>query len=100
MAVKYTEDLSNLTCEMESDKMTAKVNVVKAPGGYGFFKLQLSKGNLPEELTGVYTSLMSARKAFMSYEAGMKETPAAKGERLAELREQRKQDARQEAEGS
>lgn len=90
MAVKFEEDLANLTCVMESDKMSVKAKVDKAPGGYGFFRILFEKGQVPQELSGNYTSVQSARKAFVSYEAGMKETQAAKNERLAELREQRK----------
>jgi hypothetical protein len=53
--------------EVTSDKRAATYRVQKTQDGFALFKVAISKGALPKELTGVYTSPKLALKDIEFY---------------------------------
>ena len=90
MAVKFQEDWSNLTCLCTSDKMSTTIRIDRLKDGYGFFQITFEKGQVPDQLSGRYSTLAAAKKAVVSYEAGRGETEQVKRKHFVEEREKRK----------
>jgi hypothetical protein len=88
--VTFIEDTSNQKCVCKSDKMLSDIVIEKAKDGYIFFEVKMTKGAAPEELSGRYSSLKSAKKAVETYLRNKKETKAARRENFAKEREERK----------
>lgn len=89
MAVKFQEDWSNLTCLCTSDKMSTVVRIDRIRDGYGLFQITFEGGQLPEQLSGRYSTLAAAKGAFLSYEASRTETEAVKRKYFKEVLEKR-----------
>lgn len=70
-----------------SKKFTAEYTVQKDRSGHRFFEFKISKGNLPEELKGKFSSISKAVDAFEAYERVTKQTQPAKRKELQEERE-------------
>lgn len=100
MAVKFQEDWSNLTCICTSDKMSNTAKIDRIKDGFGFFQITFEKGKVPDQLSGRYSTLASAKKAFIAYEAGRGESEAVKRKYFVEEREKRKNAAAETREGS
>lgn len=60
---------------IKSDKFTTTFTVYKDISGHRFFEFKTSKGNLPEELKGKYSSIEKAIKGFEAYERKVKTSP-------------------------
>jgi hypothetical protein len=100
MAVKFEEDWRNMVCVCSSDKMSVAARIDRIKDGYGFFQITFEKGQVPEQLSGRYSTLAAAKKAFISYEANRKESEGKKREYFREQRELKKNAAAETREGS
>lgn len=95
MAVEFIEDTVNQRCVVKSDKMVKDIIIQKDRSGFIFFEVKFEAGQVPQELSGKYSSMLRAKEAVASYLNNMKETLAARRENFAKEREERK--ARQNA---
>ena len=86
------------TADIDQDKQFAKVVSSKHKTDYVvgkmrsqmFFSVTATKGSVPKELAGKYTSLEKAVEAVNQYVKNTKETFAVRSEKLHEERQQRK----------
>lgn len=90
MAVEFIEDTVNQRCVVKSDKMVSDIIIQKDQSGFIFFEVLVSRGIIPQELAGKYTSLPKAKEAVANYLNSMKQTVAARRESFAKEREERK----------
>jgi len=88
--INTTIDLENRTATIESDKNNIKYVVVKKRDQSALYSITVDIGNTPKELSGRYTTIHTAVKAVETYLKNYKESHAAKSERLAKYREERK----------
>ena len=95
MAVEFIEDTVKQTCVVKSDKMVSDIHIVKDRSGFIFFEVLVEKGQVPEALSGKYSSMLKAKEAVATYLNNKEETKAARRENFAKEREERK--ARQNA---
>ena len=76
--------------EVTSEKTQVTYSVEKAENGYSQYKVVLSKGSAPQELSGMYTTPDSALKAVTKYLSKKRWTQAAKNRETAKRVEERK----------
>ena len=92
--VHFEEDTANQRCVCKSDKFVSDIIIEKSIGGYRFFEIKFTKGVMPSELSGKYSSMKMAKIAVETYVRNKKETKAARRESFHQAREERKkQDA-------
>lgn len=84
---EYPEELKAVVF---SDKRVGKYLIERDTSGYGFFIFKSDQGKIPEELSGKYTSIRNAVRAFTSFDAGTKQSRAVRQAELQEYREQRR----------
>ena len=89
MAVEFKEYPEKLLCIAQSNKRADCWKIKKANNGFAFFDIEQERGNLAEELKGMFTSIEAAKQAIVNYERGLKESQAAKNLILQEEREKR-----------
>lgn len=90
MVVEFIEDTVNQRCVCKSDKLVSDIIIEKSQDGFIFFEVKMTKGQVPTELSGKYSSIRSAKKAVESYLQNKKESVAARRENFAKEREERK----------
>lgn len=90
MAAEFIEDPAKQTCVVKSDKMVTDIRIQKDRSGYIFFEVTLEKGQVPEALSGKYSSMAKAKAAVAHYLDNKEETKAARRENFAKEREERK----------
>lgn len=86
------------TVELDLEKQYAKIESVKHKTDFVvgklrsqmFFSVRVTKGSIPNELSGKYTSLEKAIEAVGQFVANTKETFAVRSDKLHEERQQRK----------
>lgn len=86
------------TVELDLEKQYAKIESVKHKTDFVvgklrsqmFFSVRTTKGTIPNELSGKYTSLEKAIEAVGQFVANTKETFAVRSDKLHEERQQRK----------
>ena len=86
------------TVELDLEKQYAKIESVKHKTDFVvgklrsqmFFSVRTTKGTIPNELSGKYTSLEKAIEAVSQFVANTKETFAVRSDKLHEERQQRK----------
>lgn len=86
------------TVELDLEKQYAKIESVKHKTDFVvgklrsqmFFSIRATKGTIPNELSGKYTSLEKAIEAVGQFVANTKETFAVRSDKLHEERQQRK----------
>ena len=86
------------TAELDLEKQYAKIESVKHKTDYvvgktrsqSFFSIRVTKGSVPSELSGKYTTLEKAIEAVEAYVRNSKESFAVRSDRLHEERQQRK----------
>jgi leucyl-tRNA synthetase len=86
------------TVEVNLESQYAKIEsskhkidfVVSKTRSQTFFSVKVTKGALPNELTGKYSSLEKAVESVQTYIRNSQETFAVKSDRLHEERQQRK----------
>ena len=88
--VHFEEDTANQRCVCKSDKFVSDIIIEKSIGGYRFFEIKFTKGVLPSELSGKYSSMRMAKAAVETYVRNSKETKAARRESFHLAREERK----------
>lgn len=92
--IEFQEDTVNQRCVCKSDKLVTDIIIQKSQDGFIFFEVKLEAGSPPEELSGKYSSMKTAKKAVENYLRNKKESKAARRENFAKAREERKkQDA-------
>lgn len=82
-------DLERQYAKIESSKHKVDFVVGKTRATQ-FFSVRVTKGTLPQELSGKYTTLENAVNAVEQYIKNSKETFAVKSDRLHEDRQKRK----------
>lgn len=82
-------NLENQFAKIESVKHKTDFIIGKTRSAQ-FFSVKVTKGQLPAELSGKYTSLEKAIEAVESFVRNAKETFAVRSDRLHEERQQRK----------
>lgn len=70
------------TLKITDPKIKAFYTVYKPIDGFSFFRVRLSKGAVPNELSGSYTKLGLAREAVVKYLEKMKESKTARRDRV------------------
>lgn len=75
---------------LATDKRAEKFILEKDKSGYAHFVFRVSKGLVPEQLQGKYTSLRKGIEAFKSFEATTKQSDAMRQKELQEFREKRR----------
>lgn len=101
--VEFFHDTDNQRCECKTDKLTTTIHIEKELGGYRFFVIRFEKGNVPAELSGRYSSMVSAQKAVEKYLRNKKESVSARRKSFGDDYEKRKKvrdAAKSEPEGS
>lgn len=86
------------TAELDLEKQYARIESVKHKTDFiigklrsqMFFSVKVTKGSVPNELSGKYSSLEKAIEAVQQYVKNTKETFATRSDRLHEERQQRK----------
>lgn len=86
------------TAELDLEKQYARIESVKHKTDFVvgklrsqmFFSVRATKGTIPNELSGKYTSLEKAVEAVNQFVANTKETFAVRSDKLHEERQQRK----------
>lgn len=86
----YTQHLATI---VNPDKTKTVFKVVKQPGGFIFYEVEVSKGIVPQELSGRYSSLDEGIKAVSRYIELKPKTNAVKRQYFKDAREKREQDA-------
>lgn len=90
--VEFIEDTANQRCVCKSDKFVSDIIIQKQMGGYIFFEITITKGQIPVELSGKYSSLKEAKKAVAKYLRNKKDTVAARRKKFGEDFEKRKRE--------
>lgn len=101
--VEFFHDTDNQRCECKTDKLTTTIHIEKELGGYRFFVIRFEKGSVPAELSGRYSSMVSAQKAVEKYLRNKKESVSARRKSFGDDYEKRKKvrdAAKSEPEGS
>lgn len=88
--VEFIDDNRNQRSVCKSDKLVSDIIIQKSEDGFIFFEVKMTKGSVPEELSGRYSSLKTAKKAVVNYLHNKKESKAARRENFAKEREERK----------
>jgi len=71
---------------LTTDKRKESFTLEKDTSGYSSFIFKVSRGKVPEQLAGKYTSIKSGIEAFKSFERSIKMSQAVKREVIAEER--------------
>lgn len=87
--VHFEEDTANQRCVCKSDKLVTDIIIEKSIGGFKFFEIKVTKGSVPQALTGKFTSIRTAKNAVEDYLRKKDDTPAARREYFAKAREER-----------
>ena len=87
--VHFEEDTANQRCVCKSDKLVTDIIIEKSIGGFKFFEIKVTKGSVPQALTGKFTSIRTAKNAVENYLRKKDDTPAARREYFAKAREER-----------
>ena len=88
--VEFIEDTVNQTCICRSDKLVTDILIEKSNDGFVFFKFRVTKGSVPQELSGKYTSINRAKEAVTAYLNRKSDSVAAKNAYFAKRSEERK----------
>lgn len=89
--VEFIEDTVNQTCACRSDKLVTDILIEKANDGFVFFEFKVTKGSVPKELSGKYSSINKAKEAVTAYLNQKSESVAAKRAYFAKSLEERKE---------
>lgn len=87
--VDVEKDLEKQEAILRTDKRNVTFTLYKDRLGYGFL-FKVSEASVPKELSGRYSTLEKGIECFKKYELTIKESHAAKSDRLAKLREERR----------
>lgn len=63
---------------LKTDKKSCEYRLVKDMTGHRFFEFRVSKGFVPEELSGKYTSLEKGIEAFKQFEKNLTKSKTVK----------------------
>lgn len=74
----------------KSDKRKEKYEIRKDRSGFITFEFHVSKGPVPELLTGKFTTINKAIKAFEEFDRKIRHSQAVKNEEFAKSREKRR----------
>lgn len=88
--VEFIEDTVNQRCVCKSDKFVNDLIIEKSKDGFIFFDIRFAKGQTPQQLSGKYSSLNSAKKAVEAFVRNAKESKASRTAYFNEKREERK----------
>lgn len=90
MAVEIIEYIPNVNerphTRIKSDKFNHEFIVAPQIGGYVFYDIRVTKGNLPKELSGRYTRMKAAVDAVIKYEHKATPSRTVERDRKAEKR--------------
>lgn len=89
--VEFIEDTVNQTCTCKSDKLVTDILIEKSNDGFVFFEFKVTKGSVPKELSGKYSSMSRAKEAVTAYLNRKSESEAAKRAYFAKSLEERKE---------
>ena len=89
--VEFIEDTVNQTCICKSDKLVTDILIEKSNDGFVFFEFRVTKGSVPKELSGKYSSINKAKEAVTAYLNQKSESVAAKRAYFAKSLEERKE---------
>lgn len=89
--VEFIEDTVNQTCICRSDKLVTDILIEKANDGFVFFEFRVTKGSVPKELSGKYSSINKAKEAVTAYLNQKSESVAVKRAYFAKSLEERKE---------
>jgi hypothetical protein len=71
MTISVKEYIPNINekprVDIHSEKFNHTFRVVPAPGGFVFYKVEVSKGSVPKQLEGLYSKMHDAVKAVEEY---------------------------------
>ena len=87
--VDVERDWDKQEAVLKTDKRNTVFTLYKDKYGYGFL-FKVSEANVPKELSGRYSSIEKGIECFKNYELTIKESHAARSDRLAKLREERR----------
>lgn len=87
------DDFGKPLFEVTSDKFKTTFRVKKEFGGYAFYTIEVSKGHIPEKLSGRYTNHERALADLQSYIRQAKPSKTVKRDANTAAREKQKQDA-------
>jgi len=76
---------------IKSDKFNHEFRIEKSFDGFVFFKVSVSSGTLPKELSGYYTKAPAAIKAVLEYEFEAKPTATVQRDHKADARKKQKE---------
>jgi|TARA_R110000772_G_scaffold83346_1_gene176361 hypothetical protein len=89
--VDFEEDTVNQTCVCKLSKLKEQLVIRKARDGFIFFEVTSAKGKVAYELSGRYSSIITAKKAVQAYENNIAVSPTLKREQFAQDRIKRKE---------
>jgi len=89
--VEFIEDTVNQTCACRSDKLVTDILIEKANDGFVFFEFRVTKGSVPKELSGKYSSINKAKEAVTVYLNQKSESVAVKRAYFSKSLEERKE---------
>ncbi len=89
--VEFVEDTVNQTCICKSDKLVTDILIEKSNDGFVFFEFRVTKGSVPKELSGKYSSMSRAKEAVTAYLNRKSDSVAAKNAYFAKRSEERKE---------
>ena len=75
----------------KSDKLVTDILIEKSNDGFVFFEFKVTKGSVPKELSGKYSSMSRAKEAVTAYLNRKSESEAAKRAYFAKSLEERKE---------
>lgn len=88
---EFIEDTVNQTCICKSSKLVTDILIKKSDDGFSFFDIKVTKGSVPKELSGKYSSINKAKEAVTVYLNRKNDTVAAKNVYFAKSLEERKE---------
>lgn len=91
MAVEYIKEyIPNVNerphTRIKSDKFNHEFVIAPQIGGFVFYDIRVTKGNVPEELKGRYTRMKNAVDAVLKYEHKAKASTTVERDKKAEIR--------------
>lgn len=97
--INYDKKMAKVSCP---EKTKAEFTISRAPGGFIFYEIATTHGELHNDLQGKFSGLDVAVKFLTKHIQDMKQTHGARSEELAKDRAKRKEtkNAKDDAKGS
>jgi hypothetical protein len=98
--IEYDHDTANQHCVCKSDKLLTTVHIEKEVGGYRFFYIRYEKGQVPNQLSGRYTTISAAQRDLERYLRGQPVSKMKRVKERADEREKQRNGSKSESESS